>query len=58
MGGTLGRTLAAGTAVFCFAVALIAFLMSGDRIAALAALAGLTAMSIAVLAHVTEPDRH
>ncbi len=58
MGGTMGRTLAAGTAVFFFVVALVAFAMSGDRIAALAALAGLTAMSIAVLAHVTDRGRN
>ena len=54
----MGRTLAAGTAVFFFVVALVAFAMSGDRIAALAALAGLTAMSIAVLAHVTDRGRN
>lgn len=51
------RTLAAGTAVFCFVVALIAFAMNGDRVAALAALAGLAAMSVALLLHVADPGQ-
>ena len=42
----MGRTLAAGTAVTAFIVALIAFAMDGDRVAAAAALAGLVALSI------------
>lgn len=50
----MGRTLAAGTAVACFVGALILFGMNGDRFAALAALAGLTAMSVAVLLHVSD----
>ena len=49
------RTLAAGTAVVFFVIALVAFAVNGDRIAAFAALAGLTAMSIAVLLHVADP---
>lgn len=53
----MGRTLAAGTAVFFFLLALIAFGVNGDRIAALAALAGMTALSISVLAHVSDVSR-
>jgi hypothetical protein len=51
----MGRTLAAGTAVMFFVIALVAFAANGDRIAAFAALAGLTTMSIAVLLHVSDP---
>ena len=51
----MGRTLAAGIAVVFFVTAIIALGANGDRIAALAALVGLTAMSIAVLLHVSDP---
>lgn len=54
MGGTMGRTLAAGTAVLFFVIALVAFGMSGDRIAVLATLIGFIALSLAILVHVSD----
>ena len=53
----MARTLFAGTAVVCFAIGVIALAVNGDRLAALAALAGLTAQSVAVLLHVSDPGR-
>jgi uncharacterized RDD family membrane protein YckC len=50
----MGRTLAAGTAVVFFVIALILVLVNVDRLAAGAALAGLVAMSVAVLLHVSD----
>lgn len=53
----MGRTLAAGTSVVCFVLALILFALNGDRFAAFAALAGLTALSISVLVQVSDTRR-
>ena len=47
------QTLTAGTAVMLFAIAFVAFVGGGDRIAGFAVLAGLVAESVAVLAHVS-----
>ena len=57
MQSTMGRGLAAGIAAVLFVMALIAFVMNGDRIAGAAALAGMAALSLAVLAHVVDPPR-
>ncbi len=54
MRSTMGRTLAAGSAVVFFVAALVAVFATADRIAAGAALIGLTLLSLAVLAHVSE----
>ena len=55
MRSTMGRGLAAGTAVVLFVVALFAVLANADRLSAAAALAGLTALSLAMLLSLTEP---
>ena len=52
-----GPTYAAAIAFALFSGALIAFLLGGDRIAAGGALAGLVALSLAFLAHVSDPRR-
>jgi hypothetical protein len=54
---TMGRTLAAGSAVVMFVIALIAFAMNADRIAGGAALAGMALLSLALLTHVADQSR-
>jgi len=50
-------TLAAGSAVVLLVIAVGAFAATADRLAAGAALAGLTFLSIAILAHVSSRPR-
>jgi hypothetical protein len=57
MQSTIGRTLAAGSAVVLFVIAVIAFAMNADRIAGGAALAGMALLSLAILAHVSDQSR-
>ncbi len=54
MQSTMGRGLAAGIAVVLFVIATVAFAMKEDRIAGFAALAGMAALSLALLAHVSD----
>jgi hypothetical protein len=54
MPSTMGRGLAAAFAFALFATALLAFFANLDRIAGVAALAGLMALSLAILAFVSD----
>ena len=55
----MGRVLFAGSAVVLFVVALVTLSITngGDRIAAFAALAGMAALSVAIMLHVSDPPR-
>jgi hypothetical protein len=50
-------TLAAGSAVLLFGVALLGSMFGAASIATGASLAGLLALSVAILAHVSDPTR-
>jgi len=52
----MGRTLTAGSAVVLFVIAFVAFGAGYDRITVVATLAGLIALSIAILLHVATPN--
>ena len=54
---TMGRGLAAGIALVLFAIALAVLTLTGggERLAAAATVAGLLSLSLAILAHVTDP---
>jgi hypothetical protein len=55
----MGRVLFAGTATVFFVVAMLAMFIAtgGERIAAGLALAGLAALSVSILLHVSDPPR-
>jgi hypothetical protein len=53
----MGQVVVAGLAALCFAFALLLAIGGADRLALLAALSGLTAQSVAFLAHVNDPGR-
>ena len=57
MQSTMGRGIAAGAALALFVIAFVTFALGGDRIAIAAALAGMVALSVAILAHVVDPPR-
>lgn len=48
------RTLAAGTAVTLFVIALVAFVLGADRIAGIAFLGGMVGLSVTLLVHVSD----
>ena len=50
----MGQVLLAGSAAALFAIALIALLAYNERLAALAVVAGLFALSLAMLAHLND----